>query len=87
MTDLQVTKKTQKVPQRWLIADGSRDYQDEYLEWSVARDEDDNVVIATFTCEGPEVRLSLHSNPSSVIDRSVLAIPGQSPAGYPLGAL
>lgn len=61
---------------RWLIADGSRDYQDEYLEWSVARDEDDNVVIATFTCEGPEVRLSLHPNPSSVIDRSVLAIPG-----------
>ena len=61
-----MAKKTQKVPQRWQIADESREYQDEYLEWSVARDENENVVVATFTCEGPEVRLSLLLDRSSV---------------------
>ena len=30
-------------------------FQDEYLEWSVDRDDEENLIIATFTCEGPEV--------------------------------
>ncbi|KAK4224653.1 hypothetical protein QBC38DRAFT_485047 [Podospora fimiseda] len=39
---------------RWQVADSDRKYQDEYLEWSVKRDQDDRVIVATFTCEGPE---------------------------------
>ena len=42
-------------PLRWHIADSSRIYQDEYLEWSVMRDDMNNILRATFTCEGPEV--------------------------------
>ena len=30
-------------------------FQDEYLEWSVGRDENKNIINAEFTCEGPEV--------------------------------
>ena len=56
---------TENIPLRWKIADGAREFQDEYLEWSVARDDNNNVTIATFTCEGPEVRLSLLLNPSN----------------------
>ena len=82
-----MTEKTQKVPQRWQLADDTKDYQDEYLKWSVARDESDNVIIATFTCEGPEVRLPLHSNPLIIIDCPVLEIHGQLPAKYHLGPL
>jgi hypothetical protein len=41
--------------QRWRIADGSRDVQDEYCEWSVERDPASNKIVrVTFTCEGPE---------------------------------
>jgi hypothetical protein len=41
--------------QRWRIADGSRDVQDEYCEWSVERDPiSDKITRVTFTCEGPE---------------------------------
>lgn len=69
------------------MADDTKDYQHEYLEWSVARDESDNVVIATFTCEGPEEIFSLPSNYFSVTDRSVLKIHGQSRAEHPLGPL
>ncbi|KAK4462142.1 hypothetical protein QBC42DRAFT_268512 [Cladorrhinum samala] len=39
---------------RWKVADSARRYQDEYLEWSVKRDQDDKIIVATFTCEGPE---------------------------------
>ena len=42
-------------PLRWHIADSSRIYQDEYLEWSVLRNDKDNVVRISYTCEGPEV--------------------------------
>jgi hypothetical protein len=41
--------------QRWRRADGSRDVQDEYCEWSVTRDPATNKITrVTFTCEGPE---------------------------------
>jgi hypothetical protein len=40
---------------RWQTADGTRDLQDEYCEWSVTRDPATNKVVrVTFTCEGPE---------------------------------
>lgn len=44
---------------RWQVADSSRTFQDEYLEWSSNRDDDSNILSATFTCEGPEVWLFL----------------------------
>lgn len=41
--------------QRWQRADGSRDLQDEYCEWSIDRDPaTDKITRVTFTCEGPE---------------------------------
>ena len=41
--------------QRWRAADGSRDVQDEYCEWSVTRDPaTDKITKITFTSEGPE---------------------------------
>ena len=39
---------------RWQKADLSRDYQDEYCEWSVSRNNDNKITSVTFTCEGPE---------------------------------
>ncbi|RGB43871.1 hypothetical protein C1646_679808 [Rhizophagus diaphanus] len=40
---------------RWETADSSRDFQDEYCEWSVLRDPDSGKIKkVTFTCEGPE---------------------------------
>jgi hypothetical protein len=42
---------------RWKIADASRMFQDEYLEWSVKRDVNGDITSAVFTCEGPEVSL------------------------------
>lgn len=38
-----------------MAADASRDVQDEYLEWSVIRDNEKKIISVTFTCEGPEV--------------------------------
>jgi hypothetical protein len=40
--------------ERWKTADASRDMQDEYCEWSVARLGDGRIKQVTFTCEGPE---------------------------------
>ncbi|KAI9655094.1 MAG: hypothetical protein M1821_005577 [Bathelium mastoideum] len=40
---------------RWKVADASRMFQDEYLEWSVRRDENTHEILyVEFTCEGPE---------------------------------
>lgn len=39
---------------RWSKADGSRDVQDEYCEWSVKKDSSGKIASVTFTCEGPE---------------------------------
>lgn len=39
---------------RWELADGSRDVQDEYCEWSVERGEDGKITRITFTTEAPE---------------------------------
>jgi hypothetical protein len=39
--------------ERWRTADGSRDVQDEYCEWSVTKS-GGKVTRVTFTCEGPE---------------------------------
>lgn len=41
--------------QRWRTADGSRDVQDEYCEWSVEREPVSGKILrVNFTCEGPE---------------------------------
>lgn len=40
--------------ERWRTADASRDVQDEYCEWSVARRGDGKITRVMFTCEGPE---------------------------------
>jgi len=40
--------------ERWRTADGARDVQDEYCEWSVKRRGDGKIVQVAFTCEGPE---------------------------------
>ncbi|KAK5113897.1 hypothetical protein LTR85_010430 [Meristemomyces frigidus] len=39
---------------RWHVADSSRAFQDEYLEWSLNRDDGGYISSVTFTCEGPE---------------------------------
>ncbi len=54
---------------RWAQADASRDVQDEYCEWSVARDPTTNKVTrVTFTCEGPEYWNALaRVNPAKVL--------------------
>ncbi|RPA91403.1 hypothetical protein L873DRAFT_1714422 [Choiromyces venosus 120613-1] len=40
--------------ERWKVADSSRDYQDEYCEWSVLRNDKNEITKVVFTCEGPE---------------------------------
>lgn len=54
---------------RWRTADGSRDVQDEYCEWSVTRDPVSNKITkVTFTCEGPEYWSFLaQANPDKVL--------------------
>ncbi len=54
---------------RWAVADGSRNLQDEYLEWSVTRHPETNKITrVTFTCEGPEYWHFLASvNPAKVL--------------------
>ena len=74
---------------RWKVADSARRYQDEYLEWSVKRDQDDKIIVATFTCEGPEVSRAVLSMSLSeayiyiipITDNfgTVLALPGHGP--------
>jgi hypothetical protein len=55
--------------QRWRTADGSRDLQDEYCEWSIERDpSSDKIVRVTFTSEGPEYWDFLaHQAPQTVL--------------------
>jgi hypothetical protein len=43
---------------RWQKADASRKVQDEYLEWSILRDDQGNIKSVTYTCEGPEVSIT-----------------------------
>ena len=54
---------------RWQTADGSRNVQDEYCEWSVTRDPaTKKITKVTFTCEGPEYLTFLaQANPSKVL--------------------
>jgi hypothetical protein len=40
--------------QRWATADGDRNQQDEYCEWSVSRNGDGKIQSVTFTCEVPD---------------------------------
>jgi hypothetical protein len=50
-----VTTQYKTTPLRWQVADASRQFQDEYLEWSVARDSSTkDILSASYTCEGPE---------------------------------
>lgn len=54
--------------ERWTAADGSRDLQDEYCEWSVSRANDGRITKVTFTCEGPEYwEFLAQSNPTAVV--------------------
>ena len=54
---------------RWRKADQSRDVQDEYCEWSVSKNKDDEITSVTFTCEGPEYWEFLgETNPSKVVE-------------------
>jgi hypothetical protein len=54
--------------QRWKRAEGSRDVQDEYCEWSVTRRADGKITRATFTCEGPEYwELLAQTQPDAVL--------------------
>jgi hypothetical protein len=54
---------------RWQTADGSRDAQDEYCEWSVTRDPASNKITrVTFTCEAPEYwEFLAKQNPTKVV--------------------
>jgi len=54
---------------RWQTADGSRNVQDEYCEWSVTRNPTTHKITrVTFTCEGPEYWSFLaRSNPDKVV--------------------
>jgi phosphatidylserine/phosphatidylglycerophosphate/cardiolipin synthase-like enzyme len=55
--------------QRWRRADGSRDLQDEYCEWSVTRNAAGRIVRVTFTCEAPEYWRALALlNPDKVVE-------------------
>lgn len=56
--------------QRWRRADSDRNLQDEYCEWSVARDPvSGRITRVTLTCEGPEYWTSLAElNPQKVLD-------------------
>jgi hypothetical protein len=55
--------------QRWRRADASRDVQDEYCEWSVARVRPENKISrVTFTCEAPEYwELLAQNQPETVL--------------------
>jgi hypothetical protein len=55
---------------RWQTADGSRNVQDEYCEWSVTRDPapPHKITRVTFTCEGPEYwNFLARTNPTKVL--------------------
>jgi phosphatidylserine/phosphatidylglycerophosphate/cardiolipin synthase-like enzyme len=56
--------------QRWRRADGDRDLQDEYCEWSVTREPvSRKITRVTFTCEGPEYWQALAAmNPDKVLE-------------------
>ncbi|KAL7948109.1 hypothetical protein V8C42DRAFT_316717 [Trichoderma barbatum] len=49
-----IQNRTSTDQERWAEADAHRDFQDEYLEWTVKRAENGDIVSVTFTCEGPE---------------------------------
>lgn len=54
--------------ERWRTADSSRDFQDEYCEWSVMRTGDGRIKRVTFTCEGPEYwQFLAATNPAKVL--------------------
>lgn len=54
-------------PKRWQEADKTRNVQDEYLEWSLKKDNKGRIVTVTYTCEGPEYWNFLASeNPDSL---------------------
>lgn len=54
---------------RWKKADSSRDFQDEYCEWSVMKNDQGKIIRVTFTCEGPEYWDYLaETNPQKVVE-------------------
>jgi hypothetical protein len=65
---VQVNSPSDRV--RWTTADGSRDVQDEYCEWSVVRDPATHKITrVTFTSEGPEYWSTLaRVNPAKVLE-------------------
>lgn len=64
----QVRLRSTSDRQRWAAADGSRDVQDEYCEWSVTRDAEGRILRVTFTCEGPEYwEVLAETDPAKVV--------------------
>jgi hypothetical protein len=65
---VQVNSPSDRV--RWTRADGSREVQDEYCEWSVEREPTTHKITrVTFTSEGPEYWSTLaRVNPAKVLD-------------------
>ncbi|WP_371592066.1 hypothetical protein [Streptomyces virginiae] len=62
-------KDTSSDKERWELADSSRGDQDEYCEWSVTRNPDNEITQVTFTCEGPEYwELLADYNPAKVLE-------------------
>ncbi|MFD3939904.1 hypothetical protein ACFWSF_34170 [Streptomyces sp. NPDC058611] len=55
--------------ERWELADSNRMHQDEYCEWSVTRNSENEITKVTFTCEGPEYwELLADYNPAKVLE-------------------
>lgn len=65
---------------RWKDADANRDLHDEYLEWTVKKNEDGDITSVTFTCEGPEVIWppSNAASKTNIHPLLVLGFPGQT---------
>jgi hypothetical protein len=58
----------QSIPPRQYGPTGPRGWQDEYCEWSVARDVNGNIVSVMFTCENPEYWMTLWAcDPNAVL--------------------
>ncbi|MBB3265207.1 phosphatidylserine/phosphatidylglycerophosphate/cardiolipin synthase-like enzyme [Azospirillum sp. OGB3] len=66
----QVKSRALSDKQRWRVADGDRNLQDEYCEWSVSHDPASGKILhVSFTCEGPEYWEVLATlNPDKVVD-------------------
>ncbi len=64
-----VLKAQVPAPERWRLADGDRERQDEYCEWSVVRNRERKITRVTFTSEVPEYwEHLLATDPDRLVD-------------------